>query len=55
MNIRIKKSNHQHKDGTKDTVVREDNVIRVYNVNGQKIRESAYPTNAAARAEMAKA
>lgn len=55
MNIRSKKSKSENKDGSCDTVVREDNMIRVYNVNGQKVRESVHPTNASARREMAHA
>ena len=54
-NCRFKKSRQESKDGTKNTVVREDNVIRIYNTGGSKLSETTYPSNAAARREMATA
>lgn len=58
MNIRIKKSKTENKDGTRNSVVREDNIIREYQPTGSgmtKVRETAYASNAAARRNMAMA
>lgn len=52
---RFKKSKVENKDGTRNTIVREDNNIRVYNVNGQKVSDQTFSSNAAARREMANA
>ena len=55
MNIRTKKSNHKNSDGTANTIVRDDNVVREYSGGEKamtKVRETIHPTNAAARRDM---